>query len=163
MSPLARCTLLVLGLLLGAPAARLHAAVPVDFSGSWRLDIARSDLGGPSRPKPRERVDRIVQRGAELADSSVTVRASGDTLALGYTYRLDRREAVNRVAGQEVRTTARWQGAVLRLESHARLLLLEIVVVERWMLGAKGRELVMERDSRLPIGSSHQRLVFLRD
>lgn len=146
--------------LLGLFGTAFAVAATPDFSGTWRLDPARSDYG--SRPKPRGRTEWIAHHKGVLADSSVTVRDTGDTLAFAVRYYTDGREATNTVMGQPVRTASSWQGKVLRLESHAKLLILDMVVIEQWELITGGRELVMTRESRLPMGTTKQRLVFVR-
>lgn len=162
--------LLVAGLLAAAaapratpaPAAASARAAHPDFSGRWALDLARTDYGSMSSVKPRERLDVIAHRDPELSEHSFTVRSSGDTMRLQYRYTTDGREVLNHVIGQDVRSTARWDGAALLIESHTKMLLLDVAVNERWTLRAGGRELVMERRSKLPVGETKQRLVFSR-
>ena len=104
----------------------------------------------------------MLERGAWLRVRSVAVRASGDTVQLDYNYRTDGGEAVNRVLGQDVRTTGRREGAALRFDSEAQLALFKFTVNERWTLSADGRTLTQERTSRGPLGDEKQRLVFQR-
>jgi hypothetical protein len=132
---------------------------PPRYTGLWSLDTAKSEMG---KRRPRKREDRVSEQGAWLSVRSVSVRASGDTLALDYRYRTDGGEAVNRVLGQDVRTKGRREGAALRFDSEAQLALFKFTVNERWSLSPDGRTLVLERTSRGPLGDEKQRLVFQR-
>ena len=149
---------LLLALVLVPCAASASASTP-SLTGRWRLDVARSDFGSGSRP--RARLDELDLRGTQLLVRSLTVRDGGDTLRLEYRYRTDG-DAVNTVMGQSVRTRGTWRGGALELESHMKLLLLEVAVRERWALSRDGATLLEERVSDMPTGAVKQRLVFVR-
>ena len=156
--------LFVTALLPCGPLAARAADAPVPdltaFSGTWRLDLAASRMGeGPRVPRWRE--DRIRSAGAEVAVHMTSVRPRGDTLRLDYRYATGG-ESVNRMAGQEVRTRGRRDGAALVFESEAQLALFKFEVSERWSLSADGGTLTQERMSRSPTGEERQRLVFRR-
>jgi len=142
-----------------APAAEPARATP-GFTGRWLLDIAASDLGKIRRP-PLSRTDEILEQGPWIDVHSLSIRAEGDTARLDYRYRTDG-EAVNTVRGQEVRTRGSREGRALRFESVAKLLMIEVRVIERWTLAAGGDSLRMSRESRSPLGNETQRLVFVR-
>ena len=178
MTPALRPALAAMLLALAAPvsaaspaaspapsAANARKAAPAhpDFTGRWRLCVQGSEYAGAIGARPRERRDEIVMRGDTLSEHSFTVREGGDTLQLRYRYATDGREVTNEVAGSDVRSTARWDANALVIESHASMLLLDVSVRERWTLSPDGRTLVMERVSKLPVGSSRQRLVFARE
>lgn len=129
------------------------------YAGLWRLDTTKSAMG---KRLPRSREDRVSEQGAWLTVRSITVRASGDTVQLDYRYRTDGGEAVNRVLGQDVKTTGRRDGAALEFDSEARLALFKFTVREHWTVSADGRTLTQERTSHGPMGDEKQRLVFQR-
>ena len=134
------------------------AAVRPDFSGEWHLDVAHSQFGGDSHAA-KARVDRIVHKDPQLFVRSLTVRPAGDSLALAYRYKTNG-EASNNELGQDVHTTGRWIGAALLLESHAKMLMIDLSVSERWSLSADGRTLTEARASKGPMGEVKQVLVF---
>ena len=171
MSRAARCAALALAALVAWPlltgvglkraAARTSTASVsrhLDLTGEWRLDVPHSDFGGPAHT-PRARIDRIVHRDPELLVRSLTVRPAGDSLALEYRYRTDG-SAHNNVMGQDVTTSGHWIGAVLMLDSHASMLMMDLAVAERWQLSADGRTLTEVRASKGPTGEVKQTLVF---
>ncbi len=141
-----------------APASA--AAAHPDFTGEWVLDVGRSQFGGDAHAA-KARVDRIVHKDPQMLVRSLTVRPAGDSLALAYRYKTNG-EAVNSAMGQDVRTTGRWSGPVLLLESHAKMLMMDLSVTERWSLSADGRMLTEARASKGPMGEVKQVLVFTR-
>lgn len=150
---------IVAGARASQPTPTPTAPAPQGYSGLWRLDTTRSDMG---KRRPRSREDQVSEQGAWLSVRSVAVRSGGDTVRLDYRYRTDGGEATNRVLGQDVRTKGRRDGAGLRFDSEAQLALLKFTVNEHWTLSADGRTLTQERTSRGPLGNEKQRLVFQR-
>ena len=143
-----------------APRAAADTSLVGRLAGTWRLDVAASELGkGPRVPKWRE--DRIVRDGDWIAVKVTSVRTSGDTVRLDFRYHTAG-EAVNRLAGQEVRTRGKREGGKLALESEAQLALFKFEVSERWSVSADGATLTQERTSRSPMGEESQRLVMRR-
>ena len=141
------------------PAAR-DTARPraASYSGQWRLDLARSDMG---KRLPKSREDLITEQGPWLSVRSVSIRSAGDTLQLDYRYRTDG-ESVNNLRGQDIRTRGRREGGALRFDSEAQFAVFKLEVNERWVLSADGATLTQERTSRSPLGAEKQRLVFRR-
>ncbi len=144
-----------------APTPAPKPAPPAGFTGTWRLDVAGSEMG-KSRKPPRSREERITEDGAWVQIRSLTVRATGDTLLLDYRYRTDG-EATNQVMGQDVRTRGHREGGALRFESEAQLMLFKFEVSERWSVSPDGARLTMERTSKSPLGKEQQRLLFRRE
>jgi len=142
-----------------AAARPVPPAPPASFTGHWKLDVAASAHGGAR--VPRLRTEDIVEDGAWTSVHEVIVRDDDDTTSLDYRYRTDG-ESVNKVAGQEVRTKGSREGAALKFESVAKILMLDVKQVERWSLADSAATLTMERDSRTPLGQQQQRLVFRR-
>ena len=143
-----------------APRATADTSLVARLAGTWRLDVAASELGkGPRVPKWRE--DRIVRDGDWIAVKVMSVRTSGDTVRIDFRYHTAG-EAVNRLAGQEVRTRGKREGGKLALESEAQLALFKFEVSERWSVSADGATLTQERTSRSPMGEESQRLVMRR-
>lgn len=143
-----------------APATAPGASAP-NFAGRWRLDLTRSKLG-KSRRVPVSREDVIALDGRWLNVQSMSVREGADTLRLAYRYCTDG-DAVNKLMGQEVKTRGHREGGTQHFDSEAKLLLISLLVAERWTLSADGRTLTMERESRSPLGEDKQVLRFARE
>ena len=150
----------------GAPAPAAAAIAPaktVDLSGSWVLDVARSDFGPGAKSTPRWRRDVIRHRGAVLHVRPQMVKVDGDTTHMEYTYRTDGKDAVNQVMNQPVHTTGRWKGSVLELVSNVRVMTATFLMTERWSLADAGRTLVIERESDSPLGKRRRRMLYHRE
>jgi hypothetical protein len=141
-----------------APAAGARSVVTIPLSGRWILETAKSEMG---KRLPRSREDLMDEQGPWLRVQSTSVRASGDTVRLDYRYRTDG-DAVNRVLGQDVRTSGRRMGAILRFQSESQLALFKLTVAERWTLSPDGATLTQERTSNSPLGAEKTKLVFRR-
>ncbi|MBI5710930.1 MAG: hypothetical protein HZC42_11610 [Candidatus Eisenbacteria bacterium] len=143
-------------------AAVSPAAARPDFSGTWALDVARSDFGrvAGSTP-PRARTDVVRQQGESLGVTTTIEKASG-TMTLPVTYVIDGKQRTVRVGGQDVAATAAWAGDTLRLDTRAKVLLLELIVKERWVLAPGGRGMTILRHVKTPLGGGEQVLKFAR-
>lgn len=146
-----------------APRASAAPARAVDLSGSWVLDIARSDFGPGAKSTPRWRRDVIRHRGAVIRVRPQMVKVDGDTTHMEYTYRTDGKDAVNQVMNQPVHTTGRWKGSVLELVSNVRVMTATFLMTERWSLADAGRTLVIERESDSPLGKRRSRMLYHRE
>ena len=168
MRPFFLLSLIVLSLLTGgstlaAPPVPATPTKSVNLSGSWVLDIARSDFGPGAKSTPRWRRDVIRHRGAVLQVRPQMVKVDGDTTHMAYTNRTDGKDAVNQVMNQPVHTTGKWQGSVLELVSNVRVMAATFLMTERWSLADAGRTLVIERESDSPLGKRRSRMLYHRE
>jgi hypothetical protein len=137
-------------------------ATAVDFSGSWRLDVARSDFGKMTGiTPPSVRTDVIRHRGPLLNDSLTQTR-SGSTTTSTFDYVLDGQERVMKVSGQDAHYTGKWMGDTLQLDSKVRMMVFDIAVRERWSLTSDRRMLIIARHFWYPLGEGDQTLRFSR-
>ena len=150
------------GIAIAAPLAPAVASKPVNLSGTWVLDIARSDFGPGAKSTPRWRRDVIRHRGPVVQVRPQMVKVDGDTTHMEYTYRTDGKDAVNQVMNQPVHTTGRWKGSVLELVSNVRVLAATFLMTERWSLADAGSTLVIERESDSPLGKRRSRMLYHR-
>ncbi len=131
-----------------------------DFSGTWILDLVKSDFG-KLPGKPKSRIDVIAHRDPVLRQTLLLVLPTGpDTTS--YAYRTDSTESVNKVGKQPIWARVWWAGDTLRLESRTRFGPVEAMLSDRWLLAADGKTLAMVRRVKSPMGGGEQRLVFIR-
>ena len=141
--------------------ARTTTARP-DLSGTWELDVARSDFGqGTGTEPPKGRTDVIVHRDPEL-QVTMTVRKSKSEMTTPYTYVTDGASRVIRLSGQDIHYTAAWSGDTLRVDTRAKILVFEAVVRERWRMAPDRRSLTIARHVKSPLGEGDQVLRFRR-
>ena len=151
--------LFVVASVFAAGSSAAVSGVP-GYSGRWELVLAASEVA-TGRKLPRGRVDWIQHEDVWLNVRSRSVRTSGDSVALDFRYRTDG-DAINKLLGQDIRTSGRRANGALVFETTVKLPLIELKVHERWSLSEKADTLVMVRDSDSPLGKEHQRLVFRR-
>lgn len=136
-------------------AAGLLAAEP-DLSGTWRLNLEKSDFG--SAPRPGAVVTKIRQRGGELAaESTANGRVSQ------YRWTLDGKESVNVIGGNEVKAVAGWRGPILQVRSKVTAQGRALSMTDQYSLSADGREMTVFRTISGPQGEVEQRYVYDKD
>lgn len=139
-------------------APSVPRAIRPDFTGTWKLDLARSELGKfPGQPKAR--TDVIEHRDPQLRQTLHLEHATRRDTTV-YRYTTDSTRAVNAVDGRDIEARVWWEGATLRLDSKTRMAMFEMWLKERWTLSADGKTLTMMRRVKYPMGEGDQRLVF---
>ena len=136
-------------------AAGLLAAGP-DLSGTWRLNLEKSDFG--SAPRPGTVVTKIRQQGGELAAEST---ANGRVNQ--YRWTLDGKESVNVIGGNEVKAVAGWRGPILQVRSKVTAQGRVLSMTDQYSLSADGREMTVFRTISGPQGEVEQRYVYDKD
>jgi hypothetical protein len=135
-----------------------------DFSGTWTMDAAKSD------PPPQGRGGRgsggassmtIKQTGSELAITSEG-RQGSQTM----TYKLDGSESSNQVMGrggaQTVKSTAKWDGSSLVIETTRDFQGTAITTKEVRRLDNGGKEMVVESTTQTPQGEMKRKIVYTK-
>jgi hypothetical protein len=134
-----------------------------DFSGTWALDTAKSD------PAPQGRGGggggaaslTIKQTPMELAVTSEG-RQGPQTL----TYKLDGSESTNQMMGRggatAVKSTAKWDGASLVIETTRDIQGMSITTKEVRKLENGGKEMHVETTSQTPNGEVKRKTVYTK-
>jgi hypothetical protein len=74
--------------------AGVFAAMAAEFSGTWKLDTAKSKVVG--MPMPKEQTTTYTPKGSGYEYTAKGISATGEPVTSGFTYRKD---------GEEVKTT----------------------------------------------------------
>ena len=135
-----------------------------DFSGTWTLDTAKSD------PPPQGRgggggggggTQTIKQTTNEL---SITSEGRGGPQTL--VYKLDGSESTNQVMGrggaQTVKSTAKWDGASLVIETTRDFQGTPITTKEVRRLDKGGKEMQVESTTQTPNGEMKRKTVYTK-
>src|SRR5205823_8671461 len=139
-----------------------RAQAKADFSGTWTLDTAKSD------PAPQGRGGgggaasvTIKQTSSELAVTSVG-RQGPQTM----TYKLDGSESTNQVMGrggaQSVKSTAKWDGSSLVIETTREFNGMSITTKEVRRLDNGGKEMHIETTTQTPQGEQKRKVVYTK-
>lgn len=122
-----------------ALAASLAAQSKPNFSGTWVMNVAKSDFG--PLPASNSRTDVI-----DHTDPSIKVNVSDDGAQGKQDYTLnlttDGKEATNTVGGgMETKSTAKWEGANLIVGTKLSFQGTDVTIRAVWALSADGKTL----------------------
>jgi len=152
-------TALVAAMVIPFPA---RAQGKPDFSGTWTLDTAKSD------PPPQG-------RGGGGGGATLTIKQTGTELAVTsegrqgpqtMTYKLDGSPSSNEVMGrggaQTVKSTAKWEGATLVIETTRDIQGMSITTKEVRSLSADGKVMTIESATQTPQGEMKRKVVYTK-
>lgn len=143
--------------LLCAALWALPAHAKPNFSGHWRMVADRSDFG--PMPAPEKFEQQIEHRDPQLKLKFTQVGQRGE-ITSELTYNTEGKETTNEIRGNPVKSTARWDGDALVVESKVDLQGNEVTLSDRWALEQDGRVLVLSRRINGPQGEVEQKIVF---
>ena len=128
-----------------------------DFSGTWKLNVAKSEFG--VLPGPTSRTDVITHKDPSLSDSVTLENAEGKQ---EYTanYTTDGKEAVNKIGPREVKSTLKWAGSNLAVSSKFVYNDSDVTGESTWALSGDGKTLTFSIHYVSPLGEADQKLVF---
>jgi hypothetical protein len=129
-----------------------------DLNGVWKMDPARSDFG--SGPVSETRLDKIVLDGPNLKDTITQKLQRGGESTYDMIYTIDGKECTNHVRGNLVKSTARWEGDRLVIDSQV-FALRQAAIQDRWALSADGKTITLRRHMTGAI-TAEQTLIFDR-
>jgi hypothetical protein len=141
MKPLRLVTVLASLLALSGVAA-LHAQDKPNFSGSWAINLAKSDYG--QMPAPTKLEEEIDHQDPVM---KIKLQAAGPMgeITSESKYSTDGTEVTNEIMGNQIRSRARWDGADLVIESAGNFNGTDIKITDRWSLAPDGKTLTVKR------------------
>jgi hypothetical protein len=138
-------------------AASLAAQSKPNFSGTWKLNVAKSDFG--VLPPSNGRTDVIDHQEPNLKDSVADDAAQGQQ---NYTLSIttDGKEAINKPGGLEMKSVAKWDTSNLVVNSKLDLQGNEVGIKTTWALSDDGKTLTENIHLESPMGETDQKMVF---
>jgi hypothetical protein len=147
------CSLLAVAVLAQAPAA----AHP-NFSGTWVLDVAKSDFAGA--PSPGRRTDVVTQTATTLAVKRTVTLDDGDH-TLETKVELSGKPTTQPGPGGDLTLSSKWSGTRLLVESHGQGPDGGTMVIrDTWELSADKQTLTIRRHLDAGQGPVDQVLTF---
>ncbi len=138
-----------------------RAQVKPDFSGTWTLDASKSD----------QPMGRGGRGGGGASTGPITITQNASTLTqkrgeLTLVYTLDGSASTNQMPGpggpQEVKSTAKWDGSKLVIETIRDFQGMSITQKETRSLSADGKEMTIEQSIATPQGERTTKQVFTK-
>lgn len=149
--------ILLLTFLLALPLVSGFAQQKTDYSGTWKLDVAKSDFG--VLPGPTTRTDVITYKEPSITDHVTTDGAQGK---LDYTinYSTDGKESTNTIGEWATKSTAKWDGSNLVIDTKLKINDADVDVVSTWTLSADGKTLTVSAHISSTMGETDQKLTY---
>lgn len=128
-----------------------------DFSGTWKLNLAKSDFG--PLPAPTSRVDVIQHADPSLKDSVSADTAQGKQEYTA-TYTTDGKEVTNKLGPYEVKSVLTWEGSSLVVTSKANFNDNDVTIKSVWSLSPDGKTMTQNVHFASAMGEADQKQVF---
>jgi hypothetical protein len=137
-------------------ASAAFAAAP-DLSGDWKLNTTKSDFG--QFPAPGSMSQKVTHAEPKL---TVEMKMSGEMgdFNTTSTYTTDGKESTNPgFGGSETKSTAKWDGDTLLIESKGSFGDNPYTMSDKWTLSEGGKVLTIQRKFSSGMGDVVQKLV----
>ena len=149
--------LLSITFLIALPLVSGFAQQKPDFSGTWKLNVAKSDFG--PLPGPESRTDVVTHKDPALSDSVTADGAQGKQQYI-VSYTTDGKEAVNKIGPREIKSTLKWAGSNLAISSKFAYNDMDVTTEAVWALSADGKTLTISVHFTSAMGEADQKYVF---
>ena len=149
--------LLSITFLIALPVASAFAQQKPDLTGTWKLNVAKSDFG--VLPGPESRTDVIAHKDPALSNNVTATSAQGkQEYTLNYT--TDGKEVLNKIGERELRSTLKWAGTDLAITVKTVYNGADVTGEGTWVLAADGKTLTISLHYASPMGETDQKLIF---
>jgi hypothetical protein len=119
------------------------AADKPDFTGNWKLNVSKSDLG--QMPAPDKWEMKVEHKEPALKSVTTSVGQMGERV-MEANYKTDGTETTNKGFGNsETKSTAKWDGSILAIATQAEFQGNKMEINSRWSLAADGKTLTVEQ------------------
>ena len=141
-----------------APAASAATGARANYSGTWKLNVDKSDFG--PLPPSASRTDIIEHSEPAIKDTVSDDGAQGkQDYVLSIT--TDGKEATNSTGGLDVKSTAGWEGPNLVVNSKLSFQGTDVAIKTVWVLSPDGKTLTQNAHLNAgPIGEADQKFIF---
>jgi len=150
-----RATLATLA--VAALAVTAEAQSKPNFTGTWKLNVSKSDFG--PLPAPDSETDNFNQTDAGIKDD-VSANTQQGKQDYTLTYNFDGSETVNTPGGLEIKSKAKWDGPALTITSKLKFQDQDVDVKDIWTLSADGNTLTKDTHFTSAMGEADQKYIF---
>jgi hypothetical protein len=143
-------------ILLAFAFAALPAIAKPNFSGDWKLNVSKSTFG--QMPAPNSMTSKIAHEDPTLKNSTKQSSARGDFESES-NYTTDGKECTNQMFGNPVKSTVKWDGDALLIDTKAKFGDNDVTIQDKWTLSEDGKTLTIVRLFKSSMGEGGQTLV----
>ena len=144
-------------ILIALPLVSSFAQQKPDFSGTWKLNVAKSEFG--QFPRPESRTDVITHKEPSLSNN-VTAETAQGKQQYTVSYTTDGKEAVNKIGPREIKSTLKWVGSNLVISSKFVFNEMDVTGEATWSLSPDGKTLTIDAHFTSSMGDADQKFVF---
>jgi hypothetical protein len=134
----------------------LMAANTPNFSGSWKLNAAKSDFGPMPAP---DKMDRTIKHEDPTMEMKTTQVGQQGEITTEMKYVTDGKEFVNKGPRGEVKSVATWEAGKLVVKSKREVQGMEITITETWSLSEDGKNITIVNSISTPQGDFEAKIV----
>lgn len=145
---------------LALAVGTIQAQAKSDFSGTWKIDAAKSDFG--PMPAPDSITETIVHQDPSLKANVATTGGMQGDMKYDVAYTTDGKECVNKVGDNEFKSTLNWDGDALVVETKGSFSGTDFTSKDRWSLSADGKTLTVTRHLSSAMGEADMKEVFAK-
>lgn len=149
----------LLATLLSVAPAISHAQHVPNLSGTWVLQVDKSDFG--PIPAPTSRTDVVDHQEPKLTIKRTLVQNGAEVVG-NLVFGIDGKEYKNTMGPQELASTLKWDGEVLVVTTNTSMQGADVSLVDRYTLSADGKTLTQDRTINVQGQSVTQKLVFTK-
>ena len=128
-----------------------------NFSGTWKLNVSKSDFG--VLPGPESRTD-IIDHNEPAIKINTSQEGSQGKMAATVNYTTDGKEVTNTIGPREIKSTAAWEGSNLVVNSKLMFNDSEVTIKNVWTLSDDGKTLTENAHLASAMGETDQKFVF---
>jgi hypothetical protein len=136
----------------------VQAQAKTDFSGTWKLNAAKSDFG--QMPPPDSITQKITHQDPSLKANVATTGGMQGDMTYDLSYTTDGKECVNHIGEGELKSTLKWDGDELVVESKGSFGGNEFTAKGRWNLSSDGKTLTVTQHFSSAMGEGDVKEVF---
>jgi hypothetical protein len=142
-------------LLATAALAAIPAAAAPNLSGTWKLNVSKSDFG--QMPAPDSMTRAITHEDPKL---KILTKQSGQNGEFEYelNYTTDGKECTNEMFNNPMKSTVKWDGDTLVFDTKGKFGDNDIAIQEKWTLSQDGKTLVIARHFSSSMGEGDAKL-----
>jgi hypothetical protein len=135
----------------------LSAQSKPNFSGEWKLAPAKSDFG--MMPAPSSGVQKITHNDPQLKVVNTQTGEQG-TNTTDSSYTTDGKVCVNQGRMGDTKSTLKWDGNALVIETKADFQGTAVTITNRWILSDDGKVLTVNMHFSTPMGEGDAKMVY---
>jgi len=136
--------------------AAISMATP-NFTGEWKMNASRSDFG--QMPPPSSVIKKITHEDPSLKEVTTWIGDQGE-MTIDAAYTTDGKECANKSPMGESKSTLKWDGDTLVIETKADFQGNTATITSRWTLSEDGKTLTEKDHFSSSMGEGDMTVVY---